>query len=607
MDRISNLPNEIICHIVSFLSAKEAAFALILSKRWQNLFTIVIKLQFDDSVKNEGSLKDFVDGVLALPTSSRVRSCSLECRREFDPTHYDDFNRCICALLKRGILDLKLDICAGRRYSLPLEVFTCKTLVKLELGSDFGGFVVDLVPEDAFLPALETLLLNYIRFKDLRRCAFEKLLSACLVLKELVIHNMEWERWKWSGNISSPTLERLTISHVDLYECEFTRINLDTPNLTYLELSDAVPDDYPIVNLDSLVEVKLDLTLMVDHKYHGYVDDNDTISSNPTNLINGLRNVEIMNLQSPNTFQAFSYFHEAIPVFKNLYHLTITNNDTVIGFCWEFLPFVIKKCPNLKTLVIDGPLHYNEDRPKSVCHCLSGYSFLLSCPLEVLQITDYSGTPGEVEQLKHFLEKLSGLKLVKLHSLTRFGSDKKKLLMLPRASSKCKIKHYDSLENALLPSLKTLILDSVKFYDRCGCCAFQKLLSACPVLVESVMRNLEWEDWEWSGCASSQTLERLTIDHRYWAEHNLESFTFDTPSLTYLDYNAHVPGSYPTVNLDSLVEAKLNLGFTTDLVEDDDDPFTSDPTNLIKGLRNVEILRLWMKKGARRRLTLRNH
>jgi hypothetical protein len=303
MDRISNLPNEIICHIVSFLSAKEAAFASILSKRWRNLFTIVIKLQFDDSVKNEGSLKDFVDGVLALPTSSRVRSCSLECRREFDPTHYDDFNRCICALLKRGILDLKLDICAGRRYSLPLEVFTCKTLVKLELGSDFGGFVVDLVPEDAFLPALETLLLNYIRFKDLRRCAFEKLLSACLVLKELVIHNMEWERWKWSGNISSPTLERLTISHVDLYECEFTRINLDTPNLTYLELSDAVPDDYPIVNLDSLVEVKLDLTLMVDHKYHGYVDDNDTISSNPTNLINGLRNVEIMNLQSPNTFQ----------------------------------------------------------------------------------------------------------------------------------------------------------------------------------------------------------------------------------------------------------------------------------------------------------------
>ncbi|KAG7566518.1 F-box domain, partial [Arabidopsis suecica] len=76
MDRISNLPNEIICHIVSFLSAKEAAFALVLSKRWQNLFTIVQKLEFDDSIKNQGSLMDFVDGVLALPITTRIRKFS---------------------------------------------------------------------------------------------------------------------------------------------------------------------------------------------------------------------------------------------------------------------------------------------------------------------------------------------------------------------------------------------------------------------------------------------------------------------------------------------------------------------------------------------------
>ncbi|CAH8269106.1 unnamed protein product [Arabidopsis lyrata] len=438
MDRISNLPNEIICHIVSFLSAKDAAFALVLSKRWQNLFTIVPNLEFDTSVKNQGNLMEFADGVLALPASSRIRSSSLKFRRGVDPTHYDDLNCCICALLNRGILDLELDICAGRPYSLPLEVFTCKTLVKLELGGNYGGFVIDVVPENAFLPALETLVLTYIRFKDLRGCVFEKLLSACLVLKELVIENMEWERWKWSGNLSSPSLQRLTINHGDFYQCEFTRINLDTPSLTYLMLSDVVPDDYPIVNLDSLVEAKLDLMFTVDHIYEGFVSDYDTISSDPTNLIKGLRNVEIMNLLSPNTFQAFSYFHEAIPVFENLYHLTITCDDN--GFCWEFLPFLLKKCPKLEALVIDGPLHYDEDRPKSVCDCLSGYSFLLSCPLEVLQITNYSGTTGEVEQLKHFLEKLSCLRLVKLHCPKRHGGDKKKLLMLPRASSKCKIK-----------------------------------------------------------------------------------------------------------------------------------------------------------------------
>lgn len=112
------------------------------------------------------------------------------------------------------------------------------------------------------------------------------------------------------------------------------------------------------------------------------------------------------------------------------------------------------------------------------------------------------------------------------------------------------------------------------------------------------MRNLEWEDWEWSGCASSQTLERLTIDHRYWAEHNLESFTFDTPSLTYLKYIDFVPEEYPVVNLDSIVEAKLHLILTGNqdypvrYLGREDDPITSNPTNLIKGLRNVEILHL---------------
>ncbi|XP_023639085.1 F-box/LRR-repeat protein At3g58980 [Capsella rubella] len=437
MDRISSLPDEIICHIVSSLSAKEAAFASVLSKRWQNLFTIVEKLVFANSVQNQGSLMDFADGVLALPASSRVRSSSLKFLRSVHPTHYDDLNRCLCALLKRGILDLNLDMYAGRRYSLPFEVFTSKTLVKLELGCDFGGFVVDNLPENVFLPALETLVLSYIRFKDHRGYAFEKLLSACLVLKELVLYNMEWERWKWSGNLTSPTLQRLIITHGDFYQCDFTTINLITPSLAYLDLYDIVPDDYPVVNLDSLVEAKLDLMLTVDHNYNGLVDDYETISSNPTNLIKGLRNVKILNLASPNTFQAFSYFYEAIPVFKNLYHLTITCDDN--EFCWEFLPSLLKNSPKLETLVISGPLHYNEERPESVCECLSGYSFLLSCPLEVLEITDYCGTTGEVEQLKYFVEKLSCLKLVKLHSRKRHGGDRKKLLMLPRASSKCKI------------------------------------------------------------------------------------------------------------------------------------------------------------------------
>lgn len=46
------------------------------------------------------------------------------------------------------------------------------------------------------------------------------------------------------------------------------------------------------------------------------------------------------------------FFREAIPEFINLHHLTIVPTDYE-GFYWRFLPVLLKKTPNLKTLVIE--------------------------------------------------------------------------------------------------------------------------------------------------------------------------------------------------------------------------------------------------------------
>ncbi|CAD5326546.1 unnamed protein product [Arabidopsis thaliana] len=117
----------------------------------------------------------------------------------------------------------------------------------------------------------------------------------------------------------------------------------------------------------------------------------------------------------------FYVFREALPVFENLCHLTVNLSN----FCWSSMPMLIKKAPNLKTLNID---------------CVSEYSFLVSCPLEVLKITEYYGSFRELMQMKHFLEKLSCLEPVKVHSQAT-GERKLKLIAdlprLPRASSKC--------------------------------------------------------------------------------------------------------------------------------------------------------------------------
>ncbi|KAG7566513.1 FBD domain [Arabidopsis suecica] len=465
MDRISNLSNEIICHIVSFLSAKEATVASVLSKRWQNLYTIIPNLEFDNTLENQGSLKDFLNGLLALPASSRIKNVSIKRRGRVGPNRHADLNSFLCNVLKRGVLKLKLDIWVTLDgvYSLPVEIFTCKTLVELELGSILQ---IDLVPENALLPALKTLIIDAVQFSDQSGCAFQKLLSSCPVLVELRLLNVQWEHWQWSRRVSSPTLEKLTMNHRyyfgNIYY-DMEGITFDTPSLTTLKYYDLPPKSYPMVNLDSLVEATINLTLPLCHAWiRQYARRGDTVPS-VTNLIKGLRNVETLNLTSTDTVDAFYFSHEAIPVFENLHHLSIA---TERNLCWRTLPYLLKKSPNLKTLVIEGPLHYNyqlgdsyeseeiysnddddedeseSDDDESICECLSEYSFLESCLVKTVEITEYSGTKIELKHMKHFLEKLSCLELVKVCSHERDEEEQVKLrtnlLNLPR-SSKCKI------------------------------------------------------------------------------------------------------------------------------------------------------------------------
>lgn len=425
MDLFNSLPNELLYHILSFLSTKEAALTSVLSKRWRNLFAFVPYLEFDDSVflhpeerkrEKEGILQsfmDFVDRVLDLQGDSLIKTFSLKCKTGVDSDHVD---RWICNVLARGVSDLDLFIDFRDLYSLPHEVGVSRTLVVLRVGSES-----DLYWWQKFLclPMLKTLVLDSCWL-----CIgqFQILLLACPALEELDMTNT---RWKDSNvTVSSSILKELTI---DLHGCcsvvNLKSLSFDAPSLVYFYYCDSLAEDYPQVNLKNLVEAQINLLLTQAQIEQVRALNNEMLVAddvfpglgNAWKLITGLRNVQQLYL-SPDTLEVLSRCCEGMPVFNNLKVLSIWSD---MNRGWQAMPVLLRNCPHLETLIIEGLLHYVTDKCGDVCDCISrDYKdhSLTSCPVRKLQIYEFRGTIRELEMIKHFLKIFPCLKEMDIYA-----------------------------------------------------------------------------------------------------------------------------------------------------------------------------------------------
>ncbi|RHN45877.1 putative F-box domain-containing protein [Medicago truncatula] len=108
-DRISSLPDPIICHILSFLPTKNSAATSILSKRWKPIWLSVSTLDFDDETfPNYDSFRLFVLTVfLTRDISLPLHSFHLKCTKA-SYLHSEDINRFVQAATKRIIENLNL-------------------------------------------------------------------------------------------------------------------------------------------------------------------------------------------------------------------------------------------------------------------------------------------------------------------------------------------------------------------------------------------------------------------------------------------------------------------------------------------------------------------
>ena len=185
VDRISGLPDEILGHIISFLPLKEAICTSILSTRWSSIFTLISNLNIEGCSRRRKSdsfsFMNFVDRVLFYHTGV-VDKFRLKCGEFIDSYRIDGWIR---YALQNSVRELDLCLNCKEFSTLPIRVFTCKTLVKLRLDMYSKCKLVLKVPVKICFPSLKTLHLLGIQFPD--DDSIQRLFSSCSVLEELVV------------------------------------------------------------------------------------------------------------------------------------------------------------------------------------------------------------------------------------------------------------------------------------------------------------------------------------------------------------------------------------------------------------------------------------
>jgi len=160
-DRLSDLPDCVILHILSFLNAKQAVRTSILSLRWRDLWkrlpALILHYSYFSTIQ---IFNKFVSRVLTLRDSSLALH-SLVFSHNQPRIIKKVVNYAISHNVQRLGLSVRCDIA-----QIPPSVFSCQTLTHLELSvcPRIGHGEETLFPKSLNLPSLTSLYLENFAF-----------------------------------------------------------------------------------------------------------------------------------------------------------------------------------------------------------------------------------------------------------------------------------------------------------------------------------------------------------------------------------------------------------------------------------------------------------
>ncbi|EOA14412.1 hypothetical protein CARUB_v10027612mg [Capsella rubella] len=429
-DRISELPDPLICHILSHLSTKESVKTSVLSTRWRCLWLWLPSLELDfRKFQIPRLISTFVSFCDRFFESNRVL-CIHKLKLTIDGSEYvvardtSNITSWIHAAVKRKIQHL--DACYHlyvNPLEMPLSLYTCETLVSLKLDC-----VLLANTEFVSLPCLKTLSVKDVRYPN--SATFERLVSFCPVLEELEITTFV---------ISNATLFRVfsrSLKKLKITQSCWSGVVIDAPLLRFLSINDDLSKSSVVIN-KLHPDAKLDISTSYGLEFFrgaSFSSKRNSIRS----FLSQISKVKDVTMCRETIKIIFQYLElQSLPRFDYIsrLHATFTNSN------FEWLLTFLKSCQNLKSLV----LVYYEERRRIIL------SSRPECFLSSIEFIDIEFlNRGYVSQLKivrYFLENTPVLKKLTLRFPKYSIQEKstfKNLLRWTNLSSKYDIDVLDS-------------------------------------------------------------------------------------------------------------------------------------------------------------------
>ncbi|XP_078150743.1 FBD-associated F-box protein At4g13985-like [Carex rostrata] len=236
IDRISTLPDDLLIHVLSFLSTREVVQTCILAKRWRNTWAsvCVLKLKLrefftDNDLENDERSKlckdkfeQFIHGVL----KNRERCLDkfqYEWRINIENDYSMEWLNRVVTLLPRVINILYYGM---NKMEMPNLVFSCPSLQKLKLILSACNQITIIRPKLINIPSLKVLNLQRV---DLDDDFARKLFSGCPALESLYLRSCHLG----FSDISSNVLKTLALKN-----CRYlNQMKICCPSLISLDIS----------------------------------------------------------------------------------------------------------------------------------------------------------------------------------------------------------------------------------------------------------------------------------------------------------------------------------------------------------------------------------